>query len=144
MQMRQRRPVIVVAIVVACSDDPARVAAPTAPVIDAAAVAANPNNVLSAVVTTRVRLADSVAVRYALAGAPLDNVTPALVPTGEAVVVPVFGLQPDSRYALQIVAYGGSQTVVGESTTFDTGSLPADLPQYVASGSDPSDRKSVV
>src|SRR2546427_11635869 len=80
-------------VLAACREQPAGIASATFPVIDAAAVAANPNNVLSAVVTTRVRFADSVAGQYG-AGPSLDNVTPAGVPPGGSAPVPVLGLLP--------------------------------------------------
>src|SRR5439155_10950528 len=40
--------------------------------------------------------------------------------------------------ALRVVAYGSGQEATGEALSFVTGTLPADLPQYVASGSSPS------
>ncbi len=107
------------------------------PEIVTVAVAGNPSNVLSAVVTARVRFADSVAVRYGLAGAPLDSTTPAATPAADSVLVPVLGLLPDTGYILSIVAYGEGQTVAG-TFAFHTGTLPSDLPLYVASGSAPS------
>ncbi|HEU4994133.1 MAG TPA: arylsulfotransferase family protein, partial [Gemmatimonadaceae bacterium] len=42
------------------------------------------------------------------------------------------------KYRLQVVAYGRCDTTAGSEMTFTTGQLPADLPQYVASGSDSS------
>ena len=124
-------------ISVGCGTDDG-VTSPPPPAILASAVADNPSNVLSAVVTGRVRHADSVAVRYGLAGSPLDSATPAVTLAGDSVLVPVLGLLPDSRYILRLVAYGGDQTVLGDPVGFATGTLPADLPRYVAGGADPS------
>ncbi len=124
-------------ISVGCGTDDG-VTPPPPPAILASAVADNPSNVLSAVVTGRVRHADSVAVRYGLAGSPLDSATPAVTLAGDSVLVPVLGLLPDSRYILRLVAYGGDQTVLGDPVGFATGTLPADLPRYVAGGADPS------
>src|SRR5438034_11391073 len=69
-------------ISVGCGTDDG-VTPPPPPAILASAVADNPSNVLSAVVTGRVRRADSVAVRYGLAGSPLDSATPAVTRSEE-------------------------------------------------------------
>src|SRR2546427_224397 len=122
---------------VGCGTDEGGTPPPT-PAILASAVADNPSNVLTAVVTGRVRHADSVAVRYGLAGSPLDSATPAVTLAGDSVLVPVLGLLPDSRYILRLVAYGRDQTVLGDTIGFATGTLPADLPRYVPGGADPS------
>jgi len=121
-----------------CGPDDGVSHVPEAPEILAGSVAGNPGNVLSAVVTARVRLADSVGVRYGPAGTALDSVAPAVALSGESVDLPVLGLLPDTRYNLAVVAYGGGQVVLGETLDFVTGTLPADLPGYMASGSDPS------
>src|SRR2546427_4948060 len=68
----------------------------------------------------------------------LDSATPAVTVTGDPVVIPVLGLLPDTRYTLRFVAYGGDQIVLGDTLGFASGTLPADLPQYVAGGKDPS------
>jgi hypothetical protein len=101
-------------------------------------VAENPANVLSAVVTARVLFADSVIVRYGLSGTAFDSLTPAAARAGDSVSVPVLGLLPDTSYAFQVVAYGSGRTVAGDTLTLRTGALPADVPQYGASGPDPS------
>jgi hypothetical protein len=110
---------------------------PAPPVVVASAAATNPNNVLSAVVSATTRLADSVAVRVALAGSGEEIDTPAVSVVSDAVTVPVLGLRPDTRYVLRAVAYGRDQSAAGDAIDFTTGSLPSDLPRYVASGSDP-------
>src|SRR3989454_8985277 len=38
----------------------------------------------------------------------------------------------------RFVAYAGDQTILGDTVGFATGTLPADLPRYVADGADPS------
>ncbi|MEX0691265.1 MAG: hypothetical protein WD043_05430 [Gemmatimonadales bacterium] len=119
------------------SDDVTQSAAPPPPGILAAAVAANRHNVLSAVVTVRVRLADSVTVRYGAAGAALDGATAAVVPRGDSAVVPVLGLLPGTRYRFLVVAHGAGDAL-GDTLTFVSGALPDDLPQYTAGGPDPS------
>lgn len=108
------------------------------PTIQASAVAENPHNVISAIVMADVEGADSVAVRYGIAGDALDRVTPAVVPAGDAARIPVLGLMPSTTYGLQAVARGGGRTVEGPVLAFETGALPDDLPEFVAVGPDPS------
>jgi hypothetical protein len=98
-------------------------------------VSSNPHNVLSGVVTVRVRAADSVAVRYAVGG--VDVSTPAVIPAADSVRVPVLGLLPGTRYLLQAVAFGGGRAALGEVLAFTTGPLPEDLPRFTATGSAP-------
>src|SRR2546426_4533989 len=121
-----------------CATDDAVTPRPPAPEILGSAVADNPNNVLSVVVTTRARFADSVAVRYGLAGAGVDSAAPAVKPQGDSAVVPILGLLPETSYVLRVVAYGSGQVTGGDPLTGRTATLPADLSRYVASGSDPS------
>ena len=122
---------------IACGTDEG-LTPPATLAIVASAVTGNPNNVLSAVATGRVQRADSVAIRYGIVGSALDSATPAVTVTGDSVVIPVLGLLPDTRYTLRFVAYGGDQIVLGDTLGFASGTLPADLPQYVAGGKDPS------
>ena len=127
---------------VACVSDPmgqpeARAPAPR---IAAAVIAANPHNVLSAVVTVNAQHTDSVlvVVRRGGVAAPVESFTPAFRLREDTVTVPVLGLFAASDYAFTIVAYGAGGIVIGESLSLTTGALPADLPNYVASGSSPS------
>jgi len=110
---------------------------PPTPEILAAAVRPNADNSLSVVVTARVRLADSLAVRYG-AAPTLDSLTPAIVVRGDSTMLPVLGLLPATRYVFRIIAYRGKQVTLGESLALTTDTLPSDLPRYAASGSDPS------
>ena len=107
------------------------------PVVQGSAVASNSYNVLSAVVRASVLHADSVAVRYGEQDTP-DRVTPAVVPVLDSAVIPVLGLRAETRYTLQAVAYGDGAATQGTPLSFTTGSLPADLPSYAASGVAPS------
>jgi hypothetical protein len=109
-----------------------------APRIARSVVAENPANVLSVVVTARVRFADSVSVRYRLSATAVDSLTPATAPADDSVSVSVLGLLPDTSYVFQLVAYGGGRLVTGDTLTLRTGALPTDLPAYVAAGPDPS------
>ena len=124
-----------VAALAGCLDGPAGIARPAAPVIDAAVVVTNPQNVLSAVVSVTVRNADSVSVSLHPAGD--DSVTPAVALVRGSASVPVLGLRPEQRYTLRAVAHGPGGTVVGDALELATGSLPFDLPRYSAGGSDP-------
>jgi len=62
------------------------------------AVADNPNNVLSVVVTTRARFATASPSAMAWRGAGLDSASPAVKSGGDSAVVPVLGLLPETRY----------------------------------------------
>lgn len=79
-RMHQPGIIVACALIAGCGNEPLGIAAPFAPAIDIAAVATNAHNVLSAVVVVRVRGADSVAVRFRLAGASAaaDSLTPAV------------------------------------------------------------------
>ena len=119
---------------VGCGTNDVAAPAPNAPELLASAAAGNQHNVLSAVVTARIRFADSVAVRYGLAGGALDSVTAAVTVEADSAVVPVLGLLAKSTYLLRLEVYGGKQTLLGDSLRYSTGALPADLPRYTTSG----------
>ena len=123
-------------LLVTCGDS--LVDSVSAPRILSAVVEANPGNVLSAVVTTKVESGDSVVVHYGVRGAGLDSVTTALLVTAEPVEVPVLGLLPDTEYSMRVEAFGSSSAARGALIQFRTGALPPELPAYVASGSDPA------
>jgi hypothetical protein len=106
--------------------------------IVASAVSPNPNNVISAIVVVEVQRADSVAVRYRIAGDTLDQTTAAFAATDSTTVIPVLGLVPDTSYLLQALAWGGGELTGGRTLAFATGTLPGDLPQYIAGGENPS------
>ena len=108
------------------------------PVVLESSVVANPGNVLSAMAYARVVGADSVAVRYRLAGQAIDSVTPSHYPVRDSVRVPVLGLLPESSYSLRVTAFSSCGVVTGSEVHWTTRSLPADLPSYIASGSDPA------
>ena len=131
---------IATSLLAACHDGASGVTAPTRPAITGASVAANPTNVLSAVMSVRVRDADSIVVRFSLSGtmSPTDSLTPAVSVTGDSALVPVFGLLPARAYTLTPVAYGAGGETLGEALDFMTGTLPSDLPRYTATGTDPS------
>jgi len=101
-------------------------------------VVSNEDNVLSAIVVARVEHTDSVVVRFGLDSTAQGGVTPAVSPVGDSVAVPVLGLLPDSVYYFRLVAYRRPFFASDSVLSLRTGSLPADLPSYVASGPDPS------
>jgi len=136
--MRQSREVLsALAVVAACTGEPAGMAGRPPPAIDAVTVNRNLQNALSTLVEVHVRLADSVAVQYGSGPTP-DNVSPAVVPTSDVAMVPVLGLLPSTVYGLRVVAYGGGEAVPGPPFSFTTDSLPSDLPRYIANGVDPT------
>src|SRR5438093_2281942 len=94
--------VAAIGLVTACSNDLGGGAPVPPPVIEAVRVAGTSVNVLSALVTVRVRGADSVAVRYGV-GAAL-GLTPAVIPTGDSADVPILGLLPGTAYTMRVVA----------------------------------------
>jgi hypothetical protein len=124
--------------VAACGRDNVVAPTPVAPEITANAVTANANNVLSAIVTARVRFADSAAVFYRSASNADTGTTAAVPVDGDSALIPVLGLLPATAYTVRVVVYGRGAPASGEPLAFTTDPLPNDLPQFVASGSDPS------
>lgn len=108
------------------------------PEVVRSSVAPNPNNVLSAIVIADVRSADSVSLRFGGIGGSLDMVTPPIATSEDSVRVPLLGLYDATQYNVQLVAFNRCGTGTGVMLPFQTGALPADLPRYSATGSDPS------
>ncbi len=125
-------------LVAGCLGDDGTTPVAFPPEIRAGTVASNPDNVIAAIVTVRVLYADSVAVRYDPSFDRLDAVSAAVAPVDDTVLVPVLGLLPDATYVLQPVAWGTGHVAVGAPLSFSTGTLPDDLPEYVAGGTNPS------
>ena len=67
-------------------------------------------------ITARVRTADSVAVRFGIAGGPLDSHTPAIANPGDTVLLPLLGLRDQTRYDAQAVAFGDCDTTLDSAT----------------------------
>ena len=121
-----------------CTDGIGPLRAP-APEVLGATVAGNANNVLSVVVRAWTAHADSVAIRFGIEGQELTAATPGAVTVGDSAAVAVLGLLPDTRYTLQVVAFGNHDPPAsGDTLAFTTASLPDDLPRFVTTGSDPS------
>ena len=125
-----------------CADDTAGPSSSLVPTVLSSSVAANPQNVISAIVLATVRDADSVAVRFRVVGEASggDSVTAAVVAVANEVTVgvPVLGLLPSTRYSLTAVAYGKGKATTGQPLDLTTDALPADVPRYTAGGSSPS------
>ncbi len=137
--MRARGVLALSACVAACAGDAAGPAPGVPPAIIEATVHANPHNVLSAIVRVRVRHADSAAVLFQLADRPASvERTPAWPVYGDSIEIPVLGLLPEERYAVEVVAWGAGGRADGPALELGTGALPADLPRYTAGGPDPS------
>jgi len=107
-------------------------------VVEGAAVTAAPSSVLAAIASATVRDADSVVVRFGVAGAALDSVTPAMRPATGPVELPVLALLPETEYRLLVVAFGGGASASSDTLAITTGPLPDDLPGYLAGGPAPS------
>lgn len=127
------------AVAVACSELTG-VGGPTVPAIVAASALPDAGDALAAVVRMQVLHGDSVVVQYRLARAAAAGwlATPSFTVAGDSVVAPVLGLLPETDYELRAVVYGASGRVVGKTLALTTATLPADLPRYTASGSDPA------
>jgi hypothetical protein len=138
-QLRLLRIVSVGLLAASCVNDSAPHPPPLLPTLGPAAAQGNPLNALSAIVSLRVRDADSVAVRFHLLGATpgRDSITSAVVPVADSAIIPVLGLVPSRDYILRPVAYRAGNEAFGETLAFTTDALPPDLPQYVAGGVDP-------
>ena len=119
-------------------DAPATVTPAPAPSVDAALVDYDPLHVLMAVARVRVRDADSAALSYGRTGQGVEGLTPAVRLAGDTASVPLLGLHPESRYALELVAFGPGGIVRQMLPELTTGALPEDLPGYSAGGPAPS------
>lgn len=133
-----RHPFLLAAAVAGCTGEPTSPPVRPVPVVEAAGVEASPASVLAAIATATVRDADSVVVRFGVAGGPLDSVTPGVLPGGGPVELPVLGLLPETGYRLLVVAFGGGASATGDTLVLTTGPLPDDLPAYEAGGPAPS------
>lgn len=132
------RSLLLTAAAVGCTGEPTSPPARPVPVVEAAGVTAAPSSVVAAIATATVRDADSVVVRFGVAGTALDSVTPAVHPAAGPVELPVLGLLPETEYRLLVVAFGGGASTASDTLALTTGPLPGDLPGYLAGGPAPS------
>jgi hypothetical protein len=126
---------------VACGGEAgAPVPAPDPPVFNGVTARLPPDNVLSAGILVRASDADSVRIRYQVTdSAPATEVVAQAQPVaGDSAAFLLLGLLPGSRYTATALAFGAGGTVTANPVEFTTGTLPADLPAYVASGTDPA------
>ncbi len=136
--MRHTRVLIVLFGILGCGDQPTDVTERRA-TFGKVVVTANPNNVLSAIASVEIHDADSVAVLIQRADDPINEDTSAAVTVGESPVrIPVLGLRASTAYRLRALAWADGHATEADPVELTTGDLPADLPSYSASGSDPS------
>lgn len=121
----------------ACASDLVAPAECIEPMVSRSAVSANPNNVLSMLVTAEVENADSIAVRFGRTGALLDDSTP-MRAASDSQVVAVLGLHAETAYEARVVAFNGCAAVQSGLLSFQTAVLPPDLPAYTTAGAGPS------
>lgn len=123
-------------IITACRD----VSEPSCTMPSVNSVQLNPNsdNVLSMIVSGNVLDAREVYVRFGENSA-LDSITPSFVLTGIPVTVPVLGLLPQTTYSARLVAVNDCGETSSDVMSMQTGTLPGDLPHYLAAGASPSD-----
>ncbi len=127
-------PLAAVLALAACGGEPTDPPSPSAPLLEVAAAATQPGNVLSVLVTGRARFTDSSRCSTGFETAELDSVTPAVVPTDGEVALPVFGLLPDTTYELRLIAYGDGGTVSSEPLHLTTGRSRAISPGFRPGG----------
>jgi len=130
----------VLAGALACRDG---VAPDGATVVSRVAIAANPNNVLSAVLSFSVRNADSVRARYSASGD--SGTTPFYSVKGDAATITIVGLRPSSRYAFALEALGREGAVLSAAESTTTGALPVEIRSlHLASTGAPSEPYTLV
>ena len=138
MSVRNLRVAALIGLLSACDNGAAPHVTALA-TIDMALVRTDTSNVLAAIVSARVRDADSIAVRFhILGGVPgVDSSAAAVIPVSDSATIPVLGLLPETTYSMRAIAWRDGNSVLGDSLTFTTEALPPDLPHYVAAGFDP-------
>ena len=128
---------LIVVLASAC-DGPVEPGACSPPSVNASAISVLPTNVIAAAVNTGVTSADRVIARYSRAGDAGHEVTPSFDAASNTLTIPILGLHPETQYTVSVVAYNECGSSAGEPLSVTTGSLPADLPRFSASGSDPA------
>jgi hypothetical protein len=116
-----------------CGGGAAPLPPPTQTSVSNIRIQANPNNVLSAVVSANVINAASVRVKYAADNGSDSGSTPDFAVTRQSNELPVLGLMPQTAYAMQVVATSADGTSVqSDPISFQTDPLPSDIPLFVA------------
>jgi hypothetical protein len=123
---RQRAYLIAAAaLAVACSDSSTGPTSPpvdTSPSVTSAAVTANPNNALSAIVRASIVRADSVRVRYWAGDETAELTTYGASSTADSLLL--LGLRPETSYRLLVEAKGTDSTAQSDTLSFTTGAPP--------------------
>lgn len=108
---------------------------PTTTRVDGFSVAANPNDVLSALASFTATGADSARIVYWADSAP-GGATPFAPPDSQNRIA-VLGLRPQTTYHLTVEARAKGQPFTSDTTTFTTGTLPSFLQQVSMQSSAP-------
>jgi hypothetical protein len=122
-------------VLAACGDDNDAPTQPKPPVVSSFSVAANENNVLSAIATFGLQDADSAHVVY-WTGSEAKQSTPFTTDStsGRSVVV---GLRPETQYSMFLEAVGGGTTTTSDTVSFTTGALDPFLAASHLTGTTP-------
>ena len=121
----------------ACSsDDNGNPMSPKHAEITSFSVAANDNNVLSAIVAVTATNTDSAHVVY-WTGSDAKQSTPFVTDLSGG-HLPVLGLQPESEYNFYVEAFGGGVTATSDTATLTTGALPTFLQSVSLSSASPA------
>jgi hypothetical protein len=118
---------MVVGVIVACSDNSAGPGGPP-PTIVSATVASNPNSVLSTVVMVSANNADSVRVAYSASTDPGGTTPGVTVSNGQAKVV-TLGLLPSTSYTNVVQVFGRGGRMVSDTVPSTTAALPTYIQQ---------------
>lgn len=105
----------------------------TLPKILSHSVDANPSNVLSVLLNVSAAGADSIVVKFGVDDA-LREMTPSFPSNSSVTATFILGLRANTPYKAQAVAFNACGTAAGQVASFTTGSLPPDLPSFVAEG----------
>lgn len=142
MSLKAALPVAAISVfLLACGDDNGTNAPVVRPQFSHFTVAANPNNVLSAIATLTVANADSVHAVY-WTGSGAKQSTP--FSSGSASATPaegtalLLGLRPGTEYRVYLEAIGHGSTISSDTATFTTGALPTFLQSVSLTSASPA------
>ena len=130
-------------IVAACGDDDNGVNNPSAaPAVTGFSVAANTNNVLSAIASVTATNTDSARVVYWTSGGAHEH-TPYTTSAGDqsaqaAGRIVVLGLRPETDYSLAVEAVNAGGSITSDTVTFTTAALPTFLQSASISSTTPT------
>jgi len=110
--------------ITACSENAATTSAPQPPVVSHVAIAENPNNALSLVVSATARNADSIRVLYQSARGEADATPFTAVRSASDTKIVVIGLRASNAYSLIVEGIGPAGRAASEPQSATTGELP--------------------